>query len=454
MMKKLAFVLLISVILFSCNKENDDDDNDHNPPPVDTTTFTIPATADLVMYEVNLRALSATGDIPGVTGRLDEIKALGINVIWLMPIHPIGTINSVNSPYSVKNYKEVNPEFGTLNDFKTLVKEAHKKKMAVIIDWVANHTAWDNPWIVNKDWYTQDGSGNIISPPGTDWADVADLDYTSQAMRLAMIDAMEYWVKTADIDGFRCDAADMVPVDFWIRAIDSVDGSTAKELIWLAEGGSNNLFSAGFQMNYAWNYYSKLKEVFQNNHSANTLITVHESEYAGLAEGKQKLRFTTNHDESAWDATPMVLFGGEAGALAASVAAIFPGGVPLIYGSQEVGVTQNVPFFTNQPVNWSLHPEMLQAYRDILGFYNQSAAIREGEMESFSTSDILVFTKTLDQETVLIIDNLRNRTINYDIPAELENYTWKDAITDTVFILTDITELEAYQYIMLKAIVP
>jgi glycosidase len=445
-MKKMLIILFLFVVVFSCKQENTNDPID--PPPDDTTTFTIPETEDVVMYEVNLRALSATGDIPGVIGRLDEIRALGINVIWLMPIHPIGEINSVNSPYSVKNYKEVNPEFGSLDDLKALVKEAHDKDMAVILDWVANHTAWDNPWIINTDWYTQDGQGHIISPPGTNWADVADLNYSNPEMRLAMIDAMEYWINIADIDGYRCDAADMVPVDFWKQAIDSVNGSTEKKVIWLGEGSSNNLFSAGFQMNYSWNYYAKLKDVFQNNLSAATLVTVHNQEYAGLTEGKHKLRFTTNHDESAWDATPMVIFGGEKGALAASVAAIYLGGLPLIYGSQEVGVTQDVPFFSNSNINWSQNPEMLQAYKDILAFYNESEAFRKGDLTSYSTSEVLAFTRNFELNNVYVIDNLRNTTINYDVPEEFEN-TWKDAFSDSMVTLTDVIELEAYGYLVL-----
>jgi glycosidase len=402
------------------------------------------------MYEVNLRALSTSGDFQGVINRLGEIRALGTNVIWLMPIHPIGQINSVNSPYSVKDYKEVSPEYGTLSNLKSLVKEAHKKDMAVILDWVANHTAWDSPWIANKDWYTQDGSGNIISPPGTNYTDVADLDYSNQAMRLAMIDAMEYWISKADIDGFRCDAADMVPIDFWMQAIDSVDGSTDKDLVWIAEGGSNNLLSAGFQINFSWNYYSKLKDVFRNNHAASSLVTVHEAEYAGLQEGKHKLRFTTNHDESAWDATPMVIFGGENGTLAASVATICLGGVPLVYSSQEVGTTENVPFFSNQPINWSQHPAMLQAYKDILGFYNQSVALRKGEMESFSTSDILAFTKISDGDTVFVIDNVRGMTVSFDVPAELENTVWLDAFNNSSITLGPEISLDEFEYLVLK----
>jgi glycosidase len=366
-----------------------------------------------------------------------------------MPIHPVGVINTVNSPYCVKDYKEVNPEFGSLSDLKTLVKEAHKKKIAIVIDWVANHTAWDNPWIVNKDWYTQDGQGNIISPPGTNWADVADLDYSNQAMRLAMTDAMKYWVNTAGVDGFRCDAADMVPTDFWKQAIDSVNASTTRSLIWLAEGASNNLFSVGFQMNYSWNYYNKLTEVYANNQPATDLITVHNQEYSGLAAGKQKLRFTTNHDKSAWEATPMTLFNGEDGALAASVAAIFPGGVPLIYGSQEVGVEQTIPFFSHTTFDWNGHPAMLQAYKDMLNFYDSSSAARNGAMVSYSTADVLAFTKISGTDTLLVIDNLRNNAVSFDVPAIFETTTWTEALDEREMMLGGSTELEAYQYLIL-----
>jgi glycosidase len=447
-MKKLIIFLLFGMLFYACTKP--DSDRHIVPPNDDTTSFSIPLTEDIVMYEVNLRALTATGDIAGVMGRLNEIKTLGINVIWLMPIHPIGEINSVNSPYSVKNYKAVNPEFGTTSDLLTLVKKAHQLDMAVIIDWVANHTAWDNPWIANTDWYTQDGQGNIISPPGTNWADVADLNYSNQVMRLSMIDAMEYWVSSVDIDGFRCDAADMVPVDFWIQAIDSVNKITKKDLIWLAEGGSNNLFSAGFQMNYSWTFYSKLKDVFNSNQSASTLVTVHNQEYSGLPAGKQKLRFTTNHDESAWDATPMTLFGGEKGALAASVAAIYLGGVPMIYGSQEVGVPGTIPFFSNSTIDWSAHPEMLQAYKDMLNFYDSSAALKKGDLTSFASADVLAFTRKYEQEEVFVIDNLRNANVSYDIPAGLENSVWLDAFDGREMMLGSTIELEPYRYFVLK----
>lgn len=443
-MRNILIYLIFCLFLFSCQKEPSD--NHIIPPPGDTTTFVIPKTENIVMYEVNLRAFSTTADFKGVTGRLDEIKALGINVIWLMPIYPVGQINSVNSPYCVRNYKEVNPEFGSMNDFKELVNKAHDLDMAVVLDWVANHTSWDNPWISNKDWYTQDGNGNIISPPGTNWQDVADLNYSNLTMRLNMIDAMKYWVTSTDIDGFRCDAADMVPFDFWKQAIDSLEEADKKDLILLAEGSRIDHFTAGFQMNYSWDFYRKIKEVFRQNAAASSLFAVHNAEYAGLPGGKQKLRFTTNHDESAWDATPMVLFNGEKGALAASVITIYLGGVPLIYGSQEVGVEENIPFFSNSPINWSLHPGMLQAYKDIIKIHNNSDALKKGSLVNYPDPDVVVFKRSFEQKEVLVMVNVRSSALTYNLAADLQNTTWIDAFDSSNVTLSAGVDLENYEY--------
>lgn len=223
----LLFTIFSLAILISCEQDSDPPPDDNNGNNNDTAYHAIPfdnvpATVDVVMYEVNLRAFSSTGDLQGVINRLDEIKSLGVNVIWIMPIHPIGEINSVNSPYSVKDYKAVSSEYGTLEDLRNLTAEAHERDMAVIMDWIANHTAWDNEWINNKSWYTQDGNGNIVHPPGTNWLDVADLNYENMDMQNAMIDAMKYWILQANVDGFRCDYADGVPYEFWKRAIDTL----------------------------------------------------------------------------------------------------------------------------------------------------------------------------------------------------------------------------------------
>ncbi|HNS17033.1 MAG TPA: alpha-amylase family glycosyl hydrolase [Bacteroidales bacterium] len=450
-MRILTFLLFTALFITACKK---DPEGTVNPPdPVDSSSFAVPKTEDIVLYEVNIRALSATGDFQGVIDRLDEIRALGANVIWLMPIHPVGQINSVNSPYCVQNYKEVNPEFGTLQHFQELVRQAHNLDIAVIIDWVANHTSWDNPWITNKDWYTQDGLGNIIHPSGTNWQDVADLNFGNAPMRLSMIEAMEYWVNVADIDGFRCDAADFVPFDFWQQAITALTNDLDKQLILLAEGARNDHFTAGFQMNYAWDFYNKLKGVFTQNQSAADLFTVNVNEYKNIPPGKHKLRFTTNHDESAWDATPVVLFNGKQGAMAASVMAICLKGIPLIYGSQEVGVSQTVPFFEHTTIDWSQNPDMLAEYKKILSLYNSSETVRYDsaiELKTYIHKDILAFQRINQQEKVIVLVNARNRVVTFTVPPELANTSWKNAFDDVQVILPASFEFQPYQYRVLK----
>jgi glycosidase len=446
-MKSKYFLFFLLTLLFSCHKDDIPTaiTGGYN---IQDTAFKIPATRDIIMYEVNERAYSATGDIQGIIQRIDAIKALSVNVIWLMPVYPIGTVNSVNSPYCVKNYREVNPEFGTLDDLKELIQKAHERDMAVILDWVANHTAWDNPWISNPSWYTQ-VNGEIVHPPGTNWLDVADLNYDNIEMRQAMISAMKYWITEINIDGFRCDAADMVPFDFWKQAIDSLEAIPDRDLIMLAEGARTDHFTAGFQMNFSWNFYSQLKNVF-NGQSAGSLFTTHETEYNNMPAGKHKLRFTTNHDESAWDATPMTLFNGENGALAASVIAIYLGGVPLIYGSQEVGRESTVPFFSNSPINWTEHPEMLNAYQEILSYFNGSETLKSGDLTTFSDNDVLAFKKTLNQQEILVLVNLRNTLATFDLPFVLQNTNWTNVFTGTSVSLESQIELSLYQYLVLK----
>ena len=446
-----AFLALASI---SCDKEDPPVILDPDPEPTGYVQYgepftEVPATSDIVMYEVNLRAFSASGDLAGVRNGLDHLQDLGVNLIWLMPIHPIGAVNSVNSPYSVQNYLEVSAEYGTLDDLRLLTDEAHARGMAVMMDWVANHTAWDNPWIQNKSWYTQDATGEIIHPAGTNWMDVADLNFDNSDMREAMIDAMKYWVLEANVDGYRCDYADGVPYNFWKQAIDTLHDIPGRELILLAEGSRLDHYTAGFDMTYAWNWYSSLKSVF-NGQTATALYNTHQIEYNGIPAGKHKLRYSTNHDESAWDQTPMTLFNGEKGATAASIATIFLGGVPLIYTAQEVGRTATVPFFSNTIINWNDHPDMLKAYQDALNFYNSSAVARRGTNTNYSNIDIVCFQKELDGEKLLVLVNVRGDQVDFPLPVDLQGSSWTDAFSGDPVSLTDTLSLAGYEYVLLK----
>lgn len=451
----LAFFLIIWVA-FSCKK-----DDPVTPPGyggnVDSvytqygTPFSqVPEIEDIVLYEVNLRAFSSAGSLNGVTARLDELKNLGVNVVWLMPVHPIGQVKSVNSPYSVKDYKAVSAEYGSMEDLRRLTDEAHARGMAVMMDWVANHTAWDNAWIDNKSWYTQDAAGNIIHPSGTNWQDVADLNYNNAEMRQAMIDAMKYWVLEANVDGYRCDYADGVPFDFWKQAIDSLEAIPGRELIMLAEGNRADHYDAGFDLTYAWEFYGALKNVFGGGPAGN-LFTTHQNEYSNVPAGKHKLRFTTNHDESAWDKTPIVIFNGKAGALAASAIAVYMGGVPLLYTGQEVGRVNTVPFFSPSPINWNDNPDMLNAYKNMMGFYINSEAARKGTLTQYPHNDVVCFTKTYQNREMLVIVNTRNQTIDFELPSGFQNTVWLDVYSPTGFLsLYTTVSLAPYEYLLLK----
>ncbi|MHC1777784.1 MAG: alpha-amylase family glycosyl hydrolase [Lentimicrobium sp.] len=446
------FILLLFFIACSDKEEKPGPsitDNEFilpDPAQYGTPFSGVPEAEDVVMYEVNLRAFSPAS-IQGVIARLDHIKSLGVNVIWLMPVFPIGTINSVNSPYSVKNYRTVNPEFGTLADLRNMTEQAHQRGMAVILDWVANHTAWDNPWMKYKEWYTLE-NGVVIHPAGTNWLDVADLNFASQDMRKAMISAMRYWVFDANIDGFRCDAADMVPFDFWKKANDSLNNIPGRKIIMLAEGARSDHFAAGFQMNYSWDFYGKLKSVFSGQ-PASGLSATHASEYSGIPAGKHKLRFTTNHDESAWDATPMTLFNGKQGALAASVIATFMGGVPMIYGSQEVGRIETLPFFTNSPVNWTQNPDMLAGYQKIMTFYSGSETTKKGVLVSYPNNDVCAFIRRSETEELACLVNVRNSAVTYTLPASIGTNTWENVLTGSVIGEDDSIVLQPYGYLIM-----
>jgi glycosidase len=325
----------------------------------------------------------------------------------------------------VKNYEKISPEYGTLADLRDLTDQAHAMGMAVILDWVANHTAWDHPWIsAHPEWYTQNANGQIIIPPGTNWNDVADLNFDQNAMRKAQIDAMKYWVLEANVDGFRCDYADGVPFDFWSEAIAALKSLPKRDVLMLAEGTRSDHYQAGFDLTYGWNYYTTLKNVW-NGAATSTLTTTNQLEYGNIPSGKGKVRFTTNHDESAWDASPMSLFNGKNGAIAASVVSIFSGGVPLLYTGQEVGKTGTTPFFTNATINWTSNADMLSAYQKLYAIYNNNSAARSSTISAYQLSnDLVCWKKTNGSSSMLILVNVRNSTINATLPPALTgNFT-------------------------------
>ncbi len=444
------FVVIFSLILFSCSKT----DTPVNPglstdPAQYGAPFTqVPATKDAIIYQVNIRAFSTSGKLQAVTARLDSIKSLGINVIYLMPVYPVGTLRSVNSPYAVKDYKAVGTEFGTLDDLRNLVDGAHTRNMTVMMDWVANHTSWDNAWITNKSWYKQDASGNIVSPSG--YSDVAQLNFSNDSMRTAMIEALRYWVFTANIDGYRCDFADNVPFDFWKQAITSLRSISTHKLLMLAEGSRTDHFKAGFDFTFGFAYYGNIKDVYLNSKSATLINDVNKSEYTNANDQSQVVRYLTNHDVNSSDGTPLDLFGGKKGSEAAFIVTAYMKGIPMVYNGQEVATSYRLTFpFTSAKINWSVNPDVTAAYKKILAYRNSSAAIRGGQLYAYSSDDVVAFTKELDKEKVFVIVNVRNKAVDYTLPAALANTSWTDAMNSTKVTLAGKVTLQPYTYLVL-----
>ena len=410
----------------------------------------VPDALDINLYQVNTRSFSKEGNFKGVIARLDSIKALGINVVYIMPIYPVGTFKAKDSPYATKDYNAVGSEFGTLDDLRALVDGAHKRKMAVMLDFVANHTSWDNPWIANKSWYVQDSNGNIKYP--SDWEDVAQLNFKNDDMRLALVRSMKSWVLKANIDGFRCDYADGPPADFWKQAIDTLKNIKTHKLLMLAEGSKASNFTSGFDLNFGFNFYGTLKSVFGRNRSVKSLDAANIREYTGATAEQGMVRYLTNHDVNSSDGTAFDLFGGQKGSMAAFVVVACMKGVPMVYNGQEIGTPFRLEFpFTKSKIDWTLsNPKLTAFYKKTLAFRTSSAAVRRGALNSYSSDDVCVFTKTIGTKKVLVLANLRNKPVSYTVPSTLANSKWHDAFLGTKTVISSSVNLEPYAYQILK----
>lgn len=441
-MKKLLLFICIVAAVVSCKPTQE----------TKGVAFELPAVEDIAMYQVNPRVFAPENSLNAVADRIDSIRELGVNVMWVMPIYPIGIEKGKNSPYCIRDYKAIAPEFGTVDDFRHLAEVCHEHGMGIILDWVANHTAWDHPWVKDHpDWYTHDEQADtIIHPRPWDWFDVADLNYDNKDMRAAMIDAMKFWITEVGIDGFRCDVADGVPADFWKEAIDELRAAAGdRKIVMLAEGKrSDNFTVGGFDMNYGWDYKDVLVKVFKGA-PAEELIKADKAEYDSLPAGKVKLRFTTNHDHST-EVTPCVEFTNDRGAMAAYVASIFPHGGALIYGSQEVGYPEPINFFKYVPVDWTAKPEIYEEYEELIELYNEHSALRKGAMTAYPDKDVLLFEKTDAAKRFLVVVNVRNEQHAIQTPENWVGHNAEDKMTDQDIKLGDTISLEPFQYLILE----
>lgn len=396
---------------------------------------------EMVIYEANPRFFATENCLDAMTARLDDIKALGVNVLWVMPINEPGVENAIGSPYCVKDFKAVNSKYGTLADFKELVDAAHGKGMKVILDWIANHTAWDCAWTSeHKDWYEQDENGNIVSPSG--WADVAELNFDNTDMRATMIDAMLYWVRETGIDGYRCDHVDGVPVDFWTDAISQLRAINPN-LIMLAESSDAAYFDADFDMNYGWTYASKIQDLFKGKITPAKLFEESAKELAKLPEGKKVMRYAINHDVAAENNVES-LYGSARGEVAAFVLTTMLDGVPMIYSSQETSYTGTLSFFDYNPLDWN--NGNAAEYQKIMAAYAQSKDVRGGALYTYTTGKVATFSRVSGDHSLIVMVNTSKDAATAKMPISVAGTSATDLISGTAETLPVTVDLEGYGY--------
>ncbi len=368
---------------------------------------------DAVIYQIFPRQYSAKGDFNSITADLDRLKDLGVNVLWLMPIHPIGkekAKGTIGSPYAVKDYYAINPDYGTKEDFQRLIAESHKRGLRVIIDIVANHTAWDSVLMKDKGLYTHDDKGEIV-PPEADWADVADLNYDNLGLRKYMIEMLKMWIRDYDLDGFRCDVAAYIPTAFWNAARAEVD-KIKPDTVWLAESEKPELLLKAFDLDYSWDIHSALTEALQGQKPAANIRKIWEEQKAAFPKDALRMRFSDNHDER----RAIARFG-ERGALAAQALVFTLDGVPMLYNGMENGDTteSGAPaLFEKMPIFWQIkarRPEFPKFYRSMIELRKNSAALRRGELSWVKNSGedkVLSFLRKAPGEELLVVINFAN----------------------------------------------
>jgi len=368
-----------------------------------------------VIYEIFPRDFSAEGNFNGITSRLDELKDLGVNVLWLMPIHPIGEKmrkGTVGSPYAVRDYYAINPGYGTEADLKHLVAEAHKRDLKVIIDIVANHTAWDSVLMQHPEYYKRDANGKVI-PPVPEWTDVAGLNYENPQLCQAMIAMLKHWIdpKTFDLDGFRCDVASMVPTSFWEQARAELM-QVKPDIMMLAEASKPELLVKAFDIDYAWPLHGTLNEVLLNGAPASEFKRSWEESRSQFPRGSVHMRISDNHDE----ARAVARFSAK-GALAASALMFSLDGVPLLYNGMEVGdatESGDPALFEKLPIFWNPkgRPALREIYRDLIRLRKEHPAFRNDRVVWLRNSDeanLVTLMRTDEKEEFVTVINFSNR---------------------------------------------
>ncbi len=376
------------------------------------------------IYEVNIRQFTNEGNFKAFETQLPRLKEMGIDIIWLMPIHPIGELKrkgKMGSYYSVKDYLAVNPEFGTMDDLKSLVKKIHGMGMHVILDWVANHSAWDNPLATqHPEWYTKTAEGEFQPTPWYDWDDVIDFDYDQPGMRKYMTDAFKFWVKEADIDGYRCDVAGFIPVDFWDNVRNELD--KIKPVFMLAEWESRDLYKRSFDMTYSWSLWEKMKEVTTGKKNIGGLVEYMAHDVNTVPHDAYRMTFTENHDKNSWEGNQYSNFGD--GLPACMVLTAVINGMPLVYSGQEAGLNKSLRFFDKDTIQWKEHP-FAGIYKKLFELKHRNQALWNGHwgaemirIFNDKPDHVISFSREKNADKVIPIFNFNDQPVTVKLNSK------------------------------------
>lgn len=356
-------------------------------------------TRDAVIYQLNTRQFTAEGTFAAAEKQLPRLAELGVDIIWLMPIHPIGEKNrkgSLGSPYSVKDYRAVNPEFGSFEDFKRFVDAAHALGLHVILDWVANHSAWDNHLVAeHPEWYERDWKGDFHPTPWWDWSDIIDFDYDQPELRRYMLDSMLFWVREAGVDGFRCDVAGYAPLDFWEAARAELD--QIKPVFMLAEYEGRDVHARAFDATYAWEWKNAMQAIAHGKADTGALFGYYSGNESAWPHDAYRMVYTSNHDQNSWDEAAPVLYGP---AYEAAIVLSFVGeGMPLIYNGQEARNTKRLEFFEKDPIVWRKDPiedlfkSLIELKTETPALWNGAAGARMTPIVNSRPQQVLSFVR-------------------------------------------------------------
>ena len=377
-----------------------------------TTPNTHPSwSAQSNIYEINLRQYSASGSIADFEKHLSRLKKMGVEILWFMPINPIGiegrkqSASDLGSYYAVRDYKGFNEEFGTMAQWKLFVIHAHKMGFKVLIDWVANHSSPDNGWITrHPNFYKKDSNG-VIMLPNPDWTDTRKLDYSSKELRDTMIDAMKFWIKVTGIDGFRCDAAAEVPNDFWKQCISAL--KKLKDVYMLAEADDPSLHLAGFDATYTWNLMSEMQRLYEGRQNLIQYDSALQNNMARFPQGAHRLFFTTNHDENSWNGTEFEKYGDAFKTFAVFSQTMYQS-VPLIYNGQEVMNKRRLKFFVKDTIEWGNYV-LAPFYKTLLELRRKDVALAADaaftRIKTANDAAIYAYTREKNGHKVFVILN-------------------------------------------------